>query len=145
MTARLVAIEVDAGSAGPIFRFTSLPGPARILTLGVTEADIDEPAWEIMAADWAARPTYAGTAQIIVESQEAMAPLEPGSDIGGEAWDLLASLGENREVSSVTYGEVPAGFQQTHPQHGPPPPLQPGARYKVAVMGACLGQAVFTV
>jgi len=144
MGLRLVAIEVDAASPRPVFRITSPTGPVRILILGVSHADLNEPAWEIMTADWASRPSYTATTQIILEPAQVRAPFEPGFEIEGESWDLLVSLEDNREVSSVTYGEVPTGFQQTHPEQGAPPPLHPGERYKVAVMGACFGQAAFT-
>ena|SRR5438552_6065678 len=143
MGLRLVAIDVDAASPKPVFRVISPTGPARILILGVSQADLNEPAWEITTADWAARPTYSASARIILEPEQVRAPLEPGSEIEGEPSDLLAPVEDNHEVSSVTYGEVPAGFQQTHPEHGPPLPLQSGVTYRVAVMGACFGQAVF--
>jgi len=144
MGLRLVAIDIDAASPKPIFHVISPTVPARILILGVSQADLGEPAWEIMTVDWASRPTYTASAQIVLETEQVLASHEPGSEIEGEPYDLLASVQDNQEVSSVTYGEVPVGFQQTHPQHGPPPPLRTGVAYKVAVMGACFGQATFT-
>jgi hypothetical protein len=142
MGPKLVTIQVDAASPKTVFHVISPTGPARILMLGVSPAHLRKPTWEITTRALAGTPTYTATAQIILESEQVLMPLD-GSELEGEHWDWLASVEDNREVLSVTYGEVPTGFQQTHPEQRPPSPLDPGTRYKVAVMGACIGEAVF--
>jgi len=139
-----VTIQVDTAPPKAVFHVISRTGPARFLMLGVRPAHDQETTWEITTAETAAKPTYTATSQIIIESEQVLPPLEPGTELEGERWDWLAAVEDNQEVSSVAYGEVPTGFQQTHPQHGPPPPLQPGTTYKVAVMGACFGESIFT-
>src|SRR5262249_15501691 len=72
MGLELVAIDVAPASPKPVFRVISATGPARILIRGVGRADLYEPAWEIMSAAWADRPTYAASAQIILERQQVL-------------------------------------------------------------------------
>jgi hypothetical protein len=128
----------------PVFRIESSARPARILMLGVSHADSDEPVWEIATVEWAGRPIYTATTQIVLDVEPAEVSIESGSEIQGEPLDVLAFVQNSREVSSVTYGEVPRGFQQTYPQRQSPPALSPGADYKVAVIGYCLGETIFT-
>jgi hypothetical protein len=144
MHVSLATIDVDTSSAEPVFHVKSAASIARILMFGVTRADSGGAAWEIATVEWARRPTYTATTQIVLESEHTVASLERGPEAEGELWEHLASAEQNRQVSSVTYGDVPKGFQQTYPEHGPPVPLRQGTRYRVAIIGACLGEAVFT-
>jgi hypothetical protein len=67
---------------------------------------------------------------------------EGGDDLtgrtAGKGLALLKSLRETtprsagRFLSQLTYGRVPAGFRQMTPDLGPPEPLRPGVRYRVA-------------
>lgn len=50
-------------------------------------------------------------------------------------WKLIPSeTARNKpldEIGSIVYGQVPAGFIQVLPEHGPPPPLVEGDLYNV--------------
>jgi hypothetical protein len=52
-----------------------------------------------------------------------------------------------RDVPDILYGRVPAGFEQTKPDHGPPPALEEGKVYLVwaPTFGANGGGVTFTI
>ncbi len=72
--------------------------------------------------------------KIFAPEQEHIAQSDPFDD-RYELWKIEAEKSVEtdkkpiEELAAITYGLVPKGYTQTKPEHGQPPPLEPGKRY----------------
>ena len=136
-----VEIEIQKTERTVMFVFKP-PEVASIMTLAVVEDGNTTPVWWLVPE--AAIHEFPFTLAETTRTSEVVAGDVPQGG-GKEEWmeRKLMSAPSNRPLRIVVYGEVPQGLRQALPKQGVPPPLQPGHKYSVAVLGACTGQATF--
>ncbi len=67
----------------------------------------------------------------VIESEPNQEP-KPFGDKSRVLWEIFPDSTKTGTlpVPRITYGKVPAGFHQTIPENGPPPPLKEGTTYQ---------------
>ena len=150
-----VMIGVQHGQEGVLFEFTTAMGtPPQVTHVLVIDRPHTDEFWEISSLRWlelcATRETRLQerlrAARLTVP--EGMAPLTdflPSDPRYATAQQLLDEdhLTASTELRSLIYGVVPAGFEQSIPEHGGAHRLEPGRTYEVAVLGRAFGTHVF--
>jgi hypothetical protein len=141
-----IDIALEASGPVPRFRLSTGNGEApRVTTLVLTDSSADEPIWWLVPqAFTSVHPFTIGEVdEEAVNSLATMDDLDPLEDLPPSDTRHQRALAEREALedatliplASVTYGQVPPGFRQSHPPAGPPPALVPGREYCLAVMG----------
>jgi hypothetical protein len=127
------------------FSFRAADGPVAATAIEVIRAESAEPVdpvWSLFPAGYTVRTVSDCVTTISLESAGSgeSKTRHAGAVDDGERMLAQDSVPVPTEIE---YGEVPPGFQQVNPAHGPAPELQPGVRYVLMLIGACWGQVTF--
>lgn len=110
------------------FNFINASGDSSMQTasIGVLRMNGGAPLWWIVSEEYSETWTPAGGEELI----------DAAADRGRAALEAFSATSPGRALSQITYGEVPDGFRQITPEHGPPPALEHGVRYVLHVLGS---------
>jgi len=113
--------------------------------LVVSDSTTEEPIWWLVPEGFTSvlAFTIGEVDEEAVESLATLDELDPLEDLPPSDLRHQRALVEREALedatliplASVTYGQVPPGFRQSHPAAGPAPALVPGREYCLAVMG----------
>jgi hypothetical protein len=117
------------------FSFTSSSGDSAIRadSIGILRVNGDAPIWWIVADEYSEMWTAEGGEELV----------RPEEDRGRAVLESFKTTSSGRALSQITYGEVPEGFRQITPEHGPPPALELGVRYTLHFLGGDMGTLEF--
>lgn len=141
-----IEIVIETSGATPRFRFSTGNGETpRVTTLVLTDSATEELIWWLVPEGFTSvHPFTIGEVdEEAVKSLATMDELDPLEDLPPSDLRHQRALVEREALehatliplASITYGQVPPGFRQSHPAAGPAPALVPGREYCLAVMG----------
>lgn len=110
------------------FNFVNVNGESAIRadSVGVVRANGDAPLWWIVSEEYSEMWTPEGGEELF----------DAAAAQGRALLESFRTTSSGRALTQVTYGEVPEGFRQITPDHGPPPALEHGARYVLHFLGS---------
>ena len=138
MEAASSAVVLGVSRSGDAVVFSLLQGdgsPASVLLLSVSAEDATRPLWQLAPLE---------------ATREVRLSVEIENVATAEQWEeaQLHLAGASTEfgvaLDRVTYGVVPAGFQQILPEGAAPESLAPGRRYCVTVVAQAVAAVAFT-
>ena len=138
-------IGVSRRDARLFFAFRAADGPVAATVIAVVRAeaaDPVEPVWSLFPAGHAVRTVSSNLTAIGLESARG-AGRKGGDPSGSGDWERMLTREAMPLPEEIAYGEVPPGFQQVDPAHGPAPPLEPGREYVLMLIGGSWGQVTF--
>lgn len=131
------------------FRFWSVDGPVRALTMAIVDLSSEQFLWTLSSA----RGTHLSPVDpVLQERARSMAEQLELEKLATSSPDRARAVAErvfgsegNSVVETVRYGQVPDGFKQDHPRKGAPPLLRAGVKYAVCLWGTFNGSHPFEV
>jgi hypothetical protein len=131
------------------FRFSSVDGPVRALTMAVVDLSNEQFVWTLSSA----RGTHLSPIDPALQQRaRSMAEHLDVEKLATSTPDQLRAVAErvfgsegNAVVEAVRYGQVPDGFKQDFPRKGAPQLLHAGVTYAVCLWGAFNGSHPFEV